>query len=248
MKTERETTFIKKAHTIPLSLGGQNYNKNVCDECNRYFGETTKIQGYSIEEALKETFCLSRHRFLNDRKTKKKIGLFKSKFFDVKERNGKKKIIIKQSFKFQQGFQIELCRNFKRGLVKMLFEEYDRQTMHSLCLDTKYDYIRNFSRFNQFDIPIVYFERIIGMFILFDREAEAPILKFGRMNYLIENDRFVEIEFLGHIFGIPKTVFSIIEFNDYVNESIEVKKQFFKQAVLIKKITDIDFTLSVIDR
>jgi hypothetical protein len=246
-KTDSEITFNKKAHTIPKSLGGQNYNKNVCDECNEYFGATTKVNGYSIEEALKETFCLSRQRFLNDKKTKRQIGIFKSKFFDVKYRNGHIRIVVKQSFKFHQSFQIELCRNFKRGLVKMWFEEYDRQTKHSECMNEKYTYIRNFARYNQFDIPVLYFQRSIGIFVLTEREAETPVLKFGRMDYLIENEKFVEIEFLGHVFGIPKTICSNIEFDNYANNSIQMKSQFFKQAILIDKVTDIDFMLSVID-
>lgn len=74
LENENQVTFEKKAHTIPKSLGGQNFNKHVCDDCNKYFGETTKINGYSIEEALKETFCLSRQRFLGDKKTKRQIG------------------------------------------------------------------------------------------------------------------------------------------------------------------------------
>ena len=38
LNEEPKVTFEKKAHTIPKSLGGQNYNINVCDECNSYFG------------------------------------------------------------------------------------------------------------------------------------------------------------------------------------------------------------------
>jgi|AntRauTorckE5430_2_1112549.scaffolds.fasta_scaffold40981_2 hypothetical protein len=34
LEEEPKVTFNKKAHTIPKSLGGQNYNKNVCDSCN----------------------------------------------------------------------------------------------------------------------------------------------------------------------------------------------------------------------
>ncbi|MBK0368245.1 HNH endonuclease [Flavobacterium agrisoli] len=41
LKKEPDVTFIKKAHTIPKSLGGQNYNKNVCDDCMKI--ETVKM-------------------------------------------------------------------------------------------------------------------------------------------------------------------------------------------------------------
>jgi hypothetical protein len=49
--SEPIVTFKKKAHTIPKSLGGQNYNNNVCDCCNSYFGDKQE-KDYSIEEAL----------------------------------------------------------------------------------------------------------------------------------------------------------------------------------------------------
>ncbi len=247
LENENQVTFEKKAHTIPKSLGEQNFNRHVCDDCNKYFGETTKINGYSIEEALKETFCLSRQRFLGDRKTKRQIGVFKSKFFEIKERNGKKRIVLKRAFLFKSSFQLELCRNFKRGLVKMYFEEFDRQTKHFECANEKYNYLRQFARFNELDIPIVYFERKIGLFVMKEKEAETPILMFGRMNYLIENDKFIEIEFLGHVFGIPKTFCSKEEFENYIYKSLETKKDFFKQAILIKKLTDIDFTLNILN-
>jgi len=62
--SEPKVTFNKKAHSIPKSLGGQNFNKYVCDSCNEYFGATSQTNNYSIEEALKETFCISRQRFV----------------------------------------------------------------------------------------------------------------------------------------------------------------------------------------
>lgn len=248
LENENQVTFDKKAHTIPKSLGGQNFNKHVCDDCNKYFGDTTKINGYSIEEALKETFCISRQRFLGDSKTKRQIGEFRSKFFDIKERNGKKRVVLKKTFLFKSSFQIELCRNFKRGLVKMYLEEFDRQTEHSECVNPKYNYLRRFARFNELDIPIVYFERNVGIFIMKKNEAETPILMFGRMTYLIENENFIEIEFIGHVFGFPKTICTKAEFEDYIYKSLEIKKQYFNQAILIEKLTDIDFTLNILNK
>ncbi len=248
LKEENEVTFNKKAHTIPKSLGGQRYNKFVCDSCNEYFGATSKKYNYSIEEALKETFCLSRQRFLIKEKNKRQIGIFKSKFFDIKERNGKVRLAIKPSFRFNAEFQKELCRNFKKGLLKMWFEEFDRQTKHVNSYDEKYQSIRNFARFDIGDFPILYFKRSVGMFILTEREAETPFLMFGRMKYLLETEKFTEIEFLGHVFGFPVTECSKVEFESYIQKSLERKKEFFSQVILINKLIDIDFTLSVIDK
>ena len=202
LESEDIVSFNKKAHTIPKSLGGQNYNKYVCDTCNEYFGATSKLNKYSIEEALKETFCISRQIFLN-KNTKRKVGNFKSKFFEVKERNGKLRLGVKTLFKFNSEFQKEFCRNFKRK---------------------------------------------IGIFILSEREAETPVLVLGRMKYLLENDKFTEIEFLGHVFGFPYTECTEEDFQKYIQDSLELKKDHFSEAIMIDKLIDIDFALTILNK
>jgi len=246
--TEPNVTFVKKAHTIPKSLGGQRFNKCVCDCCNEYFGATTQLNNYSIEEALKETFCISRQRFLSSGNPKRQVGKFKSKFFDIKERNGKPRLAVKQSFQFKVDFQKELCRNFKRGLLKMWFEEFDRQSKNEIGNDVKYNLLRNFARYNLDDLPVIYFERRIGIFMMTKSEAETPILLLNRMKYLYEDEKFTEIEFLGHVFGFPFTEFSTKDFEQYIATSIELKKDFFTQAIVLDKLIDIDFSLRVLDK
>lgn len=241
-----EVTFEKKAHTIPKSLGGQNYNPNVCDSCNEYFGtRNNHNNSYSIEEALKETFVISRKRFLQE-KTKRQVGGFKSKFFDVKHKNGKYRLNIKPSFRFTPGFQFELCRAFKRGLYKMVFEELDRQKVNGHS--EKYNRIRDFARYDKGDLPVLYFNRSAGIFMMFNREAETPILYFDRMLYLVSNEKFIEIEFLGHVFGFPITDFRKEDFTEYLNNSIQEKTQFFNDCVIIRKLTDIDFSLNILNK
>lgn len=245
LETEPNVTFIKKAHTIPKSLGGQNYNRNVCDDCNYYFGNRDSHNGkYSIEVALKEAFSISRKTFLSGRVTKRKIGEFKSQFFEMKERNGKFRLGIKQSFMFAN--QSELCRAFKRGLYKMYFEEFNRQK--GFGHEESFDIIRWFARYNNYDLPVLYFTRKIGVMIFFKREAETPILYFDRMNYLYSDDKFAEIEFLGHVFGFPIAPFTKEEFENYAQKSIEIKKDFFIEAKVIEKFTDIDIALSVMNK
>src|SRR5690349_7596683 len=61
--SDGEVPFRKRAHSIPQGLGGQDICENVCDHCNEYFGNK-KSAGVSIEEAIKETFHISRLRFL----------------------------------------------------------------------------------------------------------------------------------------------------------------------------------------
>ena len=244
LETEPNVTFIKKAHTIPKSLGGQNYNRNVCDDCNYYFGNRDSHNGkYSIEVALKEAFSISRKTFLLGSVTKRKVGEFKSQFFEMKERNGKFRLGIKQSFMFAN--QSELCRAFKRGLYKMYFEEFNRQKRFGH--EESFDIIRGFARYNNYDLPVLYFTRKIGVMIFFKREAETPILYFNRMNYLYSDDKFAEIEFLGHVFGFPIAPFTKEEFENYAHKSIAMKKDFFVEANVIEKFIDIDIALSVMN-
>lgn len=244
LETEPNVTFEKKAHTIPKSLGGQNYNKNVCDDCNSYFGNRDSHNGkYSIEVALKETFNISRRGFLLSGTQKKKIGDFKSQFFEIKERNGKQRLSVRPSFMFAS--QSELCRAFKRGLYKMYFEELNRQNGKGYELD--YDIIRQFARFSDGDLPIYYFKRRVGIMMLFQREPETPILYFDRMTYLYSNEKFAEIEFLGHVFGFPISNFTQEDFDNYIQSSLELKKDHFIEAVNIKKLTDVDISLSIMN-
>ena len=246
LEEEPKVTFNKKAHTIPKSLGGQNYNKNVCDSCNEYFGNRNSNNGkYSIEEALKEAFNISRKRMLTSEKTKRKVGDFKSKFFEIKQRSGKYRLTIKPSFRFAIGFQKELCRAFKRGLYKMFLEELNRQK--DVGYESKFNVIRQYARFNEGELPILYFNRVIGIMVMFKREAETPILYFDRMNYLHSNQKFTEIEFLGHVFGFPISKFNKTDFKSYIGESIKHKEGYFKDAVIINKMTDVDITLKIMN-
>jgi hypothetical protein len=246
LKTESEISFKKKAHTIPKSLGGQNYNQNVCDECNYFFGNRECHNGkYSIEVALKETFNLSRRIFLNSVGSKRKVGEFKSQFFELKERKGKYRLKIKDSFKFTKGFQEELCRAFKRGLIKMYLEELNRQTGEGY--ENKFNIIRAFARYNEADIPVHYFYRKIGIITTLKREPETPALYFNRMNYLLSNEKFAEIEFLGHVFGFPISNFTIEEYKEHTVKSTNMKQKYFSHARLITKLTDIDLTLRLLN-
>ena len=246
LKDESRVTFLTKAHTIPKSLGGDNYCKNICDDCNSYFGnrESTSTN-YSIEEALKEAFNISRKRLIIPKRTKRKVGRFKSKFFEIKEKNGKIKLNIKPSFKFTPGFQSKLCRNFKRGLYKMTYEELHRQNKIEDNID--YKIIQEFARYNYGDLPVFYFHRSFGAIMLMREEPAKTIIYFDRMKYLFSNKKFIEIEFLGHVFGFPITEFNEIELKEYLNKSQAQKKDLFKSINLIEKMTDVDITLSVLD-
>nr|WP_198999578.1 hypothetical protein [Flavobacterium sp. ASV13] len=175
--------------------------------------------------------------------TKRKVGEFKSQFFEIKERNGKYRLALKRSFMFTS--QTELCWAFKRGLYKMYFEELNRQ--REVGYESSFNMIRNFARYNIDDLPVLYFTRKYGIMMFADREAETPVLYFNRMNYLYSDHKFAEIEFLGHVFGFPISEFSKEEFEFYAQKSIELKKDFFIEARVIQKFTDIDIALNIMN-
>ena len=243
LKEEPNTSFLKKAHTIPKSLGGQNYNPNICDTCNEYFGNREN-KYFSIEEALKETFIISRQVLLT-RGPKRKIGEFKSKFFEIKERNGKKRIVIRKSFSLDKNFQTDICRFFKRGLYKMFFEELNRQK--NIGYEEKFNTIRKFARYDGIDLPVFYFYRSYGCILTTNKEAETPILLLDRMKYLYSNELFAEIEFLGHVFGFPISDYDQTDLISYMKSSAKYKAGLFKNAKSIVKLTDVDFTLSILN-
>lgn len=244
LKEEPEVTFQTKAHTIPRSLGGQHFNTNVCDLCNQYFG-SRQYKFYSIETVLKETFNVGRYRFLQAKKPKKQVGDFKSIFFVLKIKQNRISLTIKDTFRFDYQSQNQLCRAFKRGLYKLYFEELNRQK--NIGYESNYDIIRNFSRFDLDDLPVFYFKRSIGVIAFLEGEFETPKLLFERMNYLYSNELFVEIEFMGHVFGLPISRFTYEDFENYKKKSMELKTTFFKEFIEIKRLTDIDIVLSILD-
>jgi hypothetical protein len=237
--TENDVTFNKKAHTIPKSLGGQNYNQNVCDECNPYFGNRKEGVPFSIEETFKEVFNISRYRLLNENDTKKKVGRFKSMYFElnrVKNSHGKKELKLKRHF--HNLFHDLFIRYFKQGLYKVFLEEYDRQNYDNFNRDD----IIDFAGYDKGNMIVFYFSRIHGIILTLDREAEIPELIFNRMNYLYSDENFIEIEFLGHVFGLQINKCEESDIINYKQNTMKCKENFFTKMCEIKNISDIDIT------
>ena len=247
-RNEKETYFETKAHTIPKSLGGKFINPNICDECNSYFGSRKNIDRIAVEEILKETFSITRRRIQESTKlikSTKKLNRFKSRYFEIRERNGKPKLKIKQSFRLKRGFQSKICRYFKRGIYKLYLEELNRQK--SIGFEEQYHFIREFARYNLGNYPIFYFERRFGAILLLNHEGDSPKLIFDRMNYLVSDYGFTEIEFLGHVFGFPIRRLYELEIEKYLKKSIDKKKKLFKRVKEIKYLTDVDLMFSVMN-
>lgn len=245
-RTDSETDFKSEAHTIPKQLGGQNICENVCDDCNRYFGNAhNKLP--AIETVIKETFNISRFIFLksdNDVGKNKTLAKFSSIYFNIDFNN--KKLSIKPQYKLHRHFQDNVAIQLKRGLYKIFLEERERQFKDGH--NSQFDFIREFSRYNIGNYPIYYYERRYGIIAMLQDWARHPQLFFtgdNQMKYLVSDYGFMEFELLSHVFGIPVTRTWELGVSNYLKESISRKKELFKGHKEIIKFNDIDLALSI---
>lgn len=247
-RKEEAVSFKRLAHTIPQTLGGKNICINVCDECNHAFGN--HYQGApSVETIIKETFNISRVRLLdrkNDIGKNKTLAKFSSIYFKIDL--NKNKIELKGSYKYQQGFQAKIGRQIKRGLYKMFLEEVERKTGDGH--NSKYDFIREFSRYNIGDYPVFYFERRNGIIATSKKWITEPELFLHpkeQFLYLVNEPGFFEFEFLGHVFGIATSRHWDLTIDNYVSKTSEIKNEQFRRIRLVKYFNDIDLSLSILD-
>lgn len=247
-QTEEKVSFKKVAHTIPQSLGGKNICCNVCDSCNLVFG--SHYQGSpSVETIIKETFNVSRMRFLNSNNQigkNKKLPRFSSIYFDVNF--NKRKIDLKLAFRLQAGFQEKICRQLKKGIYKIYLEEIERQK--GIGLDPQFDFIREFARYNLGDYPVFYFQRSFGAIAISNDWVSNPQFHLEgdyQMKYLVQEPGFFEFELLGHVFGITTSRSWEIALDNYLKKTGDQKKKYFKSIKSITKLSDIDLLLSILD-
>ncbi|NYJ25971.1 HNH endonuclease [Allomuricauda sp. ARW1Y1] len=245
-QNDTQVTFNNKAHTIPQSLGGKNICENVCDKCNSYFGN---IQNRipSIETVIKETFNISRLILLdssNEVGKNKALARFKSELFNVNLKQ--KKVRVKPKYSLRQNFQKNMARQLKRGIYKVYLEERERQKGDAL--NEKYDFIREFSRYNLGDFPLIYFRRKNGIMMMLEEWNKSPELIFDeryRMKYLLDNHNFFEFELLGHVLAISTSRNFVLSRDTYIKETKKVKEELFSEMFPIEKFNDFDLTLKI---
>ncbi len=244
---EEETQFQKLAHTIPQSIGGQHICENVCDKCNHFFGQ--HFNGApSVESIIKETFNVSRIRLIDKNKIgkNKPITKFSSQYFNVDL--SKNKFSLKPSFRLQKGFQEKIGRQIKKGLYKMFLEEIERQKGDGH--NSKYDFIREFCRYDIGDYPVFYFERTHGIIMMVTSWITTPELFLDpdqQFKYLIREPYFFEFEFLGHVFGIATSRHWDLAVENYIKKTSEAKSGLFRKWRMVKYFNDIDLSLSILD-
>jgi hypothetical protein len=171
-KSEPLVKFNKKAHTVPQALGGKNICENVCDDCNAFFGNVSN-RAPAVETVIKETFNITRARLLSSLTgvgKNKSMARFKSTYFKVDFE--KRKMGIKPQYKFNKYFQATLGRQLKKGLYKIFLEETERQ--RTMGHNSQFDFIREFSRYDLGDYPVIYFERMHGMIMISQNWVDSP--------------------------------------------------------------------------
>lgn len=247
-RTSDNTSFQKKAHVVPQTLGGAAICDNVCDECNAYFGKKTS-SAPAIEEVIKETFHISRLRFLvvqNEIGKNKAVTKPDSLFFKIDLK--KHKVTLKPAYRVKPYFQEKLCRLIKRGLIKMFLEESERQFKNGN--EERYNFIREFARYDLGDYPVLYFQRKYGVILQELGYAKSPRLYLRpeeRNKYLLCDHGFHEFEFLGHVFAVPTSRSWDLTFHTYKKETEAIKKNLFTGFKVIENFNDINLTLRILN-
>ena len=203
-RKEPNVTFDKKAHTFPKSLGGQSICTNVCDSCNHYFGSPND-KSPAIEVVLKEILNLSKYLLLDQVNEIPKNKRFKSEYFNFNLKT--KTINLKPRYKLQKGYQEKIGRLFKRGMYKVFLEERDNQKMDAK--ETKFDFIREFARYDFGDYPIYYFIPKFGAVFFSSVDTNNPMIRFTPHSDEIEKEyKIFTYMIMGHYFWNPnKSVF-----------------------------------------
>lgn len=245
-KGEGVESFKKKAHTLPDSLGGMHKCDNVCDRCNAFFG-SPQVGLMPIETALKEGLNLSKFHLLSSMDSLKKgdsAGRFKSVYFKADFKSTKHSVRLKPPYSLRPHFQELITRQFKRGLYKVFLEEIERQ--RGKALEDRFDFIREFARYNLNDLPVLHFERIYGaLFCSIDdlRHPQLFMEEESRSKYLLEECGFFEFDLLGHVFALATSKLWHINFDQYIRKSLKAKATLFHSYKVVKSFDDLDLTL-----
>ncbi len=237
-------SFLNQPHTISKMIGGTYIGFDICDSCNSYFGKTDKSMKYpmSVELAFKEIFNVTRHLFLDlSEKQKGNNQILRSIYFEYYKSH--KTFVIKKKFELKLNFIKDFTRQFKKGVYEVFLQEFHRNT--GLGLDSKFDRIRKFVRYDKGDLPI-YFADNNGIYLV-PVDVDIPILAFGEHNISPINDfGFYSIYLFGHILYLEVTPRAELTREIYLKNEAKhiVGSGFINKSIReMIYITDLDFTL-----
>ena len=242
-RNESQETFEKKAHTIPRSLGGQNICKNVCDNCNHYFG-SPKPNLPASELVLKEMLNISKFYLLNTTNAVPKKKRYKSEYFNVDW--NKFVIRLKPRYSLKKGFQKMLGRQFRKGMYKVFLEERERQ--RDDALSSRFDFIREFARYDLGDYPIyIQIPKFKAIFAALP-DIQNPQIRFTEhSDDMDKRFRIYEYQLLGHHFLIPTSPqFDNLCRDNYLKYLEKEDHPFGKVIKRIDYAENIDYTFNYV--
>ena len=240
-----ETEFTEKPHTMPKSLGGVSIGVDICNECNHYFGEPDLLSNpqLNIEVCVKEIFGIIKVLLncLRDNNQKQVRKNLKSIYFEYWK--SKNKIVIKKAFRLNYSFINTFTNQFKRGLYEMFIQEYHKETGNGL--NSKFNEIREYARYNRGDVPLYY---AVWNILPVGEDINTPKFNFSKHQFeTIDTYGFYTLILWGQWFFMEVTPRAKLCREIYLkNEerTIVGTGTIFKGIIEVKKITDIDFTLS----
>lgn len=234
-KTENVITFNKRAHTFPDSLGGKNICKDVCDECNDYFGRRNR-DSVGIEIVFKEALNLSKAILLKNTNNK---YWFRSEFFIVDWKN--RIISRKPKYTLHAGFQEKMGRQFRRGMFKVFLEE--RQCQCQDALDDRYNFIREFARYDIGDYPIFRHKPKLPLLLFSSPDVETPIMRFTEESEKIDAEyRLFGYLIMAHYFEIPTSRTFEWTLGNYLKKIKKENHPFGVELIPISRLEDVDFS------
>ncbi len=241
--TEGNKVFRKRAHTFPQSLDGENICDNVCDECNHYFGSPTR-DGSSVEVVLKEALNISKYLLLQTINGIPKNKRYKSEFFNIDW--NKRSITSKFKYKHTKNFQEHAGRQLRRGLFKVFLEERERQ--RGDALDERFDFIREFARYNLNDLPVYWFVPKFDI-VLFQRDdILKPQIRFTEFSDEMDaNYRIFEYHIVGHYFALPTSKLYLLTLRSYLNHLKDSGHPFGLILREIRRFSDVDITFKYLN-
>jgi len=242
LEKEPKVSFDTEPHTISRQLGAKMIGFDICDSCNQYFGKIDKNLKFpmSVELAFKEIMNIMRIllKELNEN-TYKSFG---STYFSY--HHSESTIKITKNFKSNPFFISSLTRQFKKGVYEVFLQEYHRETKNGL--DDRFNYLRNFVRYDKGDLPIYFLENSNGIHLV-DEDIDNISFKFNdHVVSEINNYGFYTMIIYGNIFFLEVTPRAELSREVYLKK--ESRKWIgsgfiFKKLRQLKSVTDIDFTL-----
>lgn len=228
-------------------MGGTIIGADICDDCNDYFGSSDELitnpPRFAVEVCVKEVMNISRHFFLKQfKKKKEKLSSMLFNYYD-----SKKLLEFKQRNWQTYDFQSFFARQFKRGMFELFLQAYHYKTGNGL--DSKFDCIRRFARYNEGDAKLFYvFNR--GIYLVDENYMQHP--RFSMSDCCIEeieNHGFYTIHFNGHFFLLEVVPQTEEDRNTYLKKMCDehsIGGGIYAYAQEVTYINDIDFTLSTL--